>query len=132
MCRSKYYELGRFLRNLVSGANPVSRADTSSLARGVWLNGELFKWRGASTTYAATPQSRQIATRTSGVDVTADRTLSVSADSVTERIDIQNGGTLVGTRKALNIIQGANTTITVADDSAGNKVNITLKGCEEL
>jgi len=39
---------------------------------------------------------------------------------------IQNNGLAVGTRRALNLIQGANVTLTVADDSGNNRVNVTI------
>ena len=39
---------------------------------------------------------------------------------------IQKAGTAIGTRRALNLIEGANITLTVADDSGNDRVNITV------
>ena len=39
---------------------------------------------------------------------------------------IQNNGAAVGTRRALNLIQGANVTLTIADDAGNNRVNVTV------
>lgn len=39
---------------------------------------------------------------------------------------IRKAGTLIGNRKSLNFIEGSNVTLTVADDSANDRVNITI------
>ncbi len=39
---------------------------------------------------------------------------------------IQKAGTAVGTRRALNLIEGANVTLTVADDAGNDRVNVTV------
>ena len=39
---------------------------------------------------------------------------------------IQKAGTASGTRRALNLIEGANITLTVADDSGNDRVNVTV------
>lgn len=39
---------------------------------------------------------------------------------------IRKAGTLIGKRKSLNFIEGSNVTLTVADDSANDRVNITI------
>jgi hypothetical protein len=39
---------------------------------------------------------------------------------------IQKAGTAIGTRRALNLIEGANITLTVADDSGNDRVNVTV------
>jgi hypothetical protein len=73
--------------------------------------------------------TRSIATGaglTGGGNLSADRTLSVVDDSTTQRIRASLGGSLVGTRREINFIQGANTTLTVADDSGNNRVNVTI------
>jgi hypothetical protein len=63
---------------------------------------------------------------TGGGDLSADRTLAVTADSTTQRVRISNGGTLVGTRQELNLVAGSNVTITPTDDSGNNRVNVTI------
>jgi len=39
---------------------------------------------------------------------------------------IQKAGAAIGTRRALNLIEGANTTLTVTDDSGNDRVNVTV------
>ena len=39
---------------------------------------------------------------------------------------IQKAGTAIGTRRALNLIEGANVTLTVADDAGNDRVNVTV------
>lgn len=53
-------------------------------------------------------------------------TLDVVADSVVEKVRVSLGGSLVGTRREVNFIQGSNTTLTVADDGGNNRVNVTI------
>jgi hypothetical protein len=66
-----------------------------------------------------------------GGDLSADRTLSVVSDSTTQRVEIADGGTLTGTRKRLNFIDGTNATVVVADDSTNNKVDITVNAATQ-
>ncbi len=78
---------------------------------------------------SAAPSSRLITTGTGlagGGDLTADRTLSVSSDSTTQKVEVASAGTLQGTRKRINFIAGSGMTVSAADDSAGNKVDVTL------
>ncbi len=78
---------------------------------------------------AKAPTSRQVATGTGltgGGDLSADRTLSVTADSTTQRVEVASAGTLTGTRKRLNFVSGSNATVTVTDDNTNNKVDITV------
>lgn len=42
------------------------------------------------------------------------------------RIDVKKGGSLVGTRSAINLIEGSNVTLTITDDSASNEVDVTI------
>ncbi len=39
---------------------------------------------------------------------------------------IQKAGTAIGTRRALNLIEGANVTLTVADDAGNDRVSVTV------
>ncbi|MGE5433023.1 MAG: hypothetical protein ACM3QX_18240 [Syntrophomonadaceae bacterium] len=52
--------------------------------------------------------------------------MAVIADSVVEKLEIAASSTLVGTRKRLNFLQGANVTLTVTDDSVNNKVDVLI------
>lgn len=75
------------------------------------------------------PPSRQITTGTGlsgGGDLSANRTLNVTSDTTTQKIEVASNGALTGTRKQLNFISGNNIVATIADDNANNKVDITL------
>lgn len=63
---------------------------------------------------------------TGGGDLSANRTLSVTNDSTTQKVELATAGTLRGTRKRLNFVAGSNVTINAADDSTNNKVDITI------
>lgn len=75
------------------------------------------------------PASRQIIAGTGlsgGGDLSADRTLAVSSDTTTQKIEVATGGTLQATRKRINFISGTNATVVAVDDSANNKVDVTV------
>jgi len=61
-----------------------------------------------------------------GGDLSADRTLSVTNDTTTQKVRISQAGTLIGTRQEINLIEGSNVTLTTADDSGNNRVNVTI------
>jgi hypothetical protein len=61
-----------------------------------------------------------------GGDLSANRTLTVTDDTTIQKIDVAKGGTLAGTRKRLNLIEGSNVTITAADNSGSNQVDVTI------
>lgn len=63
---------------------------------------------------------------TGGGDLSADRTLSVTNDSTTQKVRISKAGTLVGTRQELNLIEGSNVTITATDNGGNNRVDVTV------
>jgi hypothetical protein len=44
-----------------------------------------------------------------------------------QKVNVRKGGIAVGTRPTLNFIQGTGITLTVADDPANNRINITIK-----
>lgn len=44
----------------------------------------------------------------------------------TARSNISKGGTLVGTRRGLNLIQGTNVTLTMADNAGSERVDVTI------
>lgn len=56
---------------------------------------------------------------------------AISASGITNNISTQKvivskAGATVGTRKQLNLIEGANVTLTMADDAANDRVNVTV------
>lgn len=78
---------------------------------------------------AKAPTSRTITAGTGlsgGGDLSADRTLSVTSDSTTQRVEVASGGTLQGTRKQINFISGTNATVSVADNAGSNRVDVTV------
>ena len=46
----------------------------------------------------------------------------------TARTIVKKAGTVVGTRRGINLIEGANVTLTVADDGANEEVDVTISG----
>lgn len=71
--------------------------------------------------------STGITIASTGVDTgTGDVTVSVTANTTVQKGEVSKAGTLVGTRKRINFIDGTNVTITVADDAANDRVNITI------
>lgn len=79
------------------------------------------------------PTSRQILTGTGlagGGDLTADRTLTVTDNTTTQKVEVAKAGTLVGTRKRVNLVEGSNVTLTVADDGANDRVNVTVTAAQ--
>lgn len=77
----------------------------------------------------AVPNTRLISTGTGltgGGDLSADRTLSVVANTTQQLVAVQNNGVLVGTRQVHNFIPGTNVSITTSDDSANGRANVTI------
>ena len=77
----------------------------------------------------AVPNTRLISTGTGltgGGDLTADRTLSVTANSTQQLVGVQNNGTLAATRQIINFAPGNNVVITTSDDSANGRANVTI------
>jgi hypothetical protein len=75
------------------------------------------------------PTSRAITTGTGltgGGDLSADRTLSVTSDSTTQKVRISKAGVLAGTRQEINFIQGSNVNLTTTDNGGGNRVDVTV------
>lgn len=48
------------------------------------------------------------------------------ANSLVEKIEIAKAGALVGTRKRVNLIEGTNVTMTVADNAGSDRVDVTI------
>ena len=77
----------------------------------------------------AVPNTRLISTGTGltgGGNLTADRTLSVTANSTQQLVGVQNNGTLAATRQIINFAPGNNVVITTSDDSANGRANVTI------
>lgn len=64
---------------------------------------------------------------TGGGDLTVSRSMAVVANSTVQQVEVaKNSGAVVGTRKQLNFIEGANVVLTVADDAANDQIDITV------
>lgn len=77
----------------------------------------------------AVPNTRAINTGTGltgGGNLSADRTLSVTANSTQQLVGVQNNGVDVGTRQIVNFIPGNNVTLTTADDAGAGRANVTI------
>jgi hypothetical protein len=75
------------------------------------------------------PETRAVNTSTGltgGGNLTVDRTLSVVTDSTVQKGEYAKAGTLIGTRKRLNIIDGSGISTTVTDNSGQNRVDVTI------
>lgn len=83
---------------------------------------------------AKVPTGRQILNGTGisgGGDLSADRTLSVTNDTTTQRVRVSKAGTLTGTRQELNLVEGTNVTITETDNAGSNRVDVTINAANQ-
>ena len=74
------------------------------------------------------------------VDLSADQVVGVINTASTDlaasllpatvdanaRIAVEKNGTAIGTRRSINFIEGSNVTLTVADDSSNEEVDVTI------
>lgn len=72
-----------------------------------------------------------ILTDTSTIDFTYDDTnnqikADVKSNSIVEKVEISKSGTLIGTRKRINFIEGSNVTMTIADDTTNDDIDVTI------
>ncbi|HYH75599.1 MAG TPA: hypothetical protein VD735_06620 [Candidatus Saccharimonadales bacterium] len=51
---------------------------------------------------------------------------SIPADASTQRVIVSKDGTTVATRRQINFVSGANTTLSVADNPGSNRVDVTV------
>jgi len=61
-----------------------------------------------------------------GGALTGNVTLAVTANSVNQKVTVQNNGVLVGSEPAINFIPGANITISTTDSPGTGQANVTL------
>jgi len=74
----------------------------------------------ARFTDARTPTAHQTSHQSGNADA-----LTGNLDA-TARSNISKAGTLIGTRRGLNLIQGTNVTLTMTDDAPNERVNVTI------
>jgi hypothetical protein len=51
---------------------------------------------------------------------------ATTASNINARTAVKKAGTLIGTRRGINFIEGANVTLTVADDAGNEEVDVTI------
>ena len=89
-----------------------------------------------------TPTGNPVGVGTAGdpVDLSADQVVGVLNTATTDlaasllpatvdanaRIVVEKNGTAIGTRRSINFIEGSNVTLTVADDSSNEEVDVTI------
>ncbi len=84
-----------------------------------------------NVTLDAVPTSRTITTSTGlsgGGDLSADRTLTVTADSTVQKVAarLNSTGSDTGTRRRINFIEGQDIGLTLSDDSGDNELDLTI------
>jgi hypothetical protein len=59
-------------------------------------------------------------------DAYSTATLAFDRANVANTVPIEKSGVLISSKNKINFIEGTNTTITITDDSLGNRTNITI------
>jgi hypothetical protein len=70
-----------------------------------------------------------IGTGLSGTSYNGSAAVTIAVNSTLDsnaRIAVEKNGTLVGTRRAINFIEGSGITLTIADDSGNEEVDVTI------
>lgn len=84
-------------------------------------------WTASYRTGAAVVSSLSALSGTNRLPASAIKDLpTVTDNSTIQKIETRVGGTLIGTRKSINLIAGSNVTVTGSDNSGGDRVDITL------
>lgn len=84
---------------------------------------------GVAAVSGAVPNTVQVIAGTGlsgGGALTGSVTLNATANSVNQKITVQNNGVAVGSEPAINFIPGNNTTIVTSDDTTNTRANITI------
>jgi hypothetical protein len=99
-------------------------SDIGAQASGSYKTDSMSTNRLLGRTTASTGAIEEISIST-GLTFTST-TLSVTADSTVQKTEIAKAGTLIGTRKRVNFIEGTNITLTITDDAVNNEVDVTI------
>ena len=118
------------------GSNPLTVWENAAGTDLAWVNSDgsirapvLLFADGTSMNTAGVPSSRQIIAGsglTGGGDLSADRTLAVLDDTSVQKHRVSLSGTLVGTRREINFIQGSNVALSIVDNAGANRVDVTI------
>ena len=116
-------QYGRVTTGTSVAAQPASAA-LSAIA-GLSANGMAVRTGASTYTTRSITQGTGI-TVTNGDGVAGNPSISVNADTTVQQVRVSKGGSLIGTRREINLIEGANVTLTMADDSTNNRTNVTI------
>lgn len=86
---------------------------------GSWSTVAYGNLSGVPSTFA--PSAHQSSHQSGGGDA-----LSGNLDAIAKHSVSKNSGATVGSRRRINLIEGANTTLTIADDAANEEVDVTI------
>lgn len=126
-------------RALTINVNDASR--TLTMTGNATINGTNTGDQNLFSTLAVSGQSNVVADSTSdtltlangsGVIITTDAstdTVTFAVNSTLDanaRVGIEKGGTLIGTRRKINFIEGSNVTLTITDDPTNEEVDIEI------
>jgi hypothetical protein len=126
-------------RALTIDVNDASR--TLTMTGNATISGTNTGDQNLFSTLAVSGQSNVVADSTSdtltfangsGVTITTDAstdTVTFAVNSTLDanaRIGVEKAGTLIGTRRNINFIEGSNITLTIADDPTNEEVDITI------
>lgn len=101
--------------NLAAGAVTLAKMANISSAQVI----------GRSTAGTGVPESLSIAAplTSSGAALGFDQTATLGNNA---RVAVSKGGSAIGTRRGLNLIEGTNITLSVADNSGSERVDVTI------
>ena len=113
---------------VTTATNTSYQAQNTLLTNFVGLNASvgLVAKTGTSTVSARTITGGTGISVADGDGMGGNPTISQTADTVVQRLRMSKGGTLVGTRREINFIDGTGISIDVVDDTPTNRTNVTI------
>jgi Major tropism determinant N-terminal domain len=91
---------------------------------GLGVNG--FVYRTGAGSYASRTLQAGTGIALSNDGSTGNPGISVTPDTTKQQVLVSLGGSTIGTRSQINFIQGSGATLTVADNSGSNRVDVTV------
>jgi hypothetical protein len=105
-----------------AGQTVFDLTDTDGIIYMVLVN----KVEQRPTTEYTLDSAKNTATLTSGATVGDEVTLYYNKTASAAKINVKKAGSTIGTRAGINLIEGTNVTLTVADDSGNDEVDVTI------